>query len=276
MKLKTFLSMTATLILHQTRFSVSREALIANCGLFTANPNLADSVYAVQSLVDVSILGIFVGAIEGQSISITDANWLGLWQLSGEFKFGFLVQRLSTSFGTSIFLESEMKERLRNLEERVLVHDRLLVNFRNETRSDRRVVIQAPKKEQTVEVKQITAIGKDLSLLKKEIKWLNSAAETVLPRLKYGRHKFKPRDAVFPLHIAVFGLPGDSDRRLALIEWMEQIEWALPTEFQEIEEGSALPDETDGVLICGPTHPIGWEGVSVKVGFSEEIGRAHV
>jgi hypothetical protein len=268
-KFETFLSMTATLVLHQTRFSVSREALIANCGLFTANPKLANSVYAVQSSVDVSILGVFVGAIEGQSISITDANWLGLWQLSGEFQFRFLVKRLSTSFESFVFLEGEVTERLRNLEERVSGHDRLLATFRNQSENDRQFVVKELKKEQTVEADRITAIEKDLSLLKREISRLDSAAETVLPRLKYGRHKFKPRDEESAFHIAVFGLPGDSDRRLALIEWMEQTEYFFPLEFQEIEGDSALPDETDGVVICGPSLPVGWEGVSVKVGFSE-------
>jgi hypothetical protein len=51
-------------------------------------------------------LRTFVSKIEGKTAEVTETNWSGLWELSGEFGFGSFAVLIS-SFGLIPFLVNE-------------------------------------------------------------------------------------------------------------------------------------------------------------------------
>jgi hypothetical protein len=61
---------------------------------------------------------------------VTEANWSGLWELSGEFGFGGLAVLLSSFGFHSGWIDSISRQRIPYLEERSSTQDRLLSELR--------------------------------------------------------------------------------------------------------------------------------------------------
>jgi hypothetical protein len=228
--------MIATLLLDDAALSVSRTSLTNTCALFTANPTLADSPYRVRSSVPLDLLRLFLSAVEGTAAEITADNCGGLWQLSGEFGFGCLAERLSSFCGWGNFAWG--KSRLCELEARVSAHDRGLARLQS----------ARPDPAPAAVLRRLEAVERELS------------------DLKYGRREFKSaaNDKVFK--VAVVGFADDSERLLSLIEFCERYECAVDFEFL-LADGS-LPPSTDGVLLCCPSRAFGGAPAVVRVGFA--------
>jgi hypothetical protein len=65
---------------------------VAKCHLFQAKPELLGKPYRVESGVSSDSLRVFVGAIGGAAVEISDANVRDLSQLCDEFKFTELAK----------------------------------------------------------------------------------------------------------------------------------------------------------------------------------------
>jgi uncharacterized coiled-coil protein SlyX len=112
---------TVTLLLGQTSMSVPIAPLFTNCTLFRTNMSLTNSPYRVKSTVTLGVLGLFIDAIEGRSIDITNESVCGLSILSDEFGFLSLSSRISSLHCSATFHGSpdfQARERVSSLEER--------------------------------------------------------------------------------------------------------------------------------------------------------------
>jgi hypothetical protein len=78
------------LVCHDLHLSVERRLLVAECRLFDEHPALLEQSYVVQSRVSPDALCIFVSAINGENVVVTNENALSLYLLCREFGFGRL------------------------------------------------------------------------------------------------------------------------------------------------------------------------------------------
>jgi hypothetical protein len=73
------------------------DLLVSKCRELTANQELTRSPYRVQSAVSAASFLVFVAALEGKAVNITERNCAELSQLYEEFGFGDLTAALRDS-----------------------------------------------------------------------------------------------------------------------------------------------------------------------------------
>jgi hypothetical protein len=83
-----------TLVHPEAPLPVPTPLLVSKCDLFSDNPGLVVSPYAVQSPVSLSDFREFVLALEGTTVKVTNDNFSGLLHLCAEFAFRALFARL--------------------------------------------------------------------------------------------------------------------------------------------------------------------------------------
>jgi hypothetical protein len=108
-----------------------RQAII-KCILFEQQPALTGAPYRLRSVVPVAIFRLFIAALEGNEIEITDANFIDLSQLSDEFGFADLRVSLnsfqfSRPWGMAM---AETRARIDRLEAQAQQRDRDFAEFR--------------------------------------------------------------------------------------------------------------------------------------------------
>jgi hypothetical protein len=84
---------TVTLVVGEAAFPVSRQSLRQACDLFASGS--APSPYRVQSPIPFSIFSLFLEAVNGRDIQITNEKVSDLSQLCDEFGFRSLFSKLS-------------------------------------------------------------------------------------------------------------------------------------------------------------------------------------
>jgi hypothetical protein len=104
----------------------SVEHVIAKCDLFKGNLQLVNAPYQVQSQVSSGELRDFASALAGEAITINDANFAGLSQLSAEFGFHALSAKLSSHKRLAASPVADCLSRICVLEERTGRHEREL------------------------------------------------------------------------------------------------------------------------------------------------------
>jgi hypothetical protein len=122
----------ATLLLGDEAFTVQIQSLIAKCNLFATNACLVTSPYRVNCVVPPAVFRLFLDAIEGRDVTLTNANITSLAQLSGEFGFRSFSSKLSSFHMTddvSATIQSDTRIHLCELEELVSQQERRLVRL---------------------------------------------------------------------------------------------------------------------------------------------------
>jgi hypothetical protein len=255
--------MSATLLFENTPLSVSREALVANCAIFTTNPALADSPYTIRSSVDLGSVRSFLGAVEGTAAAVTGKNWAGLWQLSGEFGFGALASDLST-FAGWCQADAESRRRISILEERATAQDRTLGRLEAASRSRSAGAVgaagDAALSALSAALVRLEAVERELSALKDSVSRLRAGGDS-------RRGEFS---GACDGNVAVVGERGDLERLLALIDWAERFPSDYLFEFIAVDGDRPLPAGTKLALICGPAEgrSSAIEVPSVRIGFA--------
>jgi hypothetical protein len=102
------------------------------CDLFQKNPSLLVSPYQLQSPVSLSTFRLFISTLSGTPITITDANFPELLQLSEEFGFTEIASKLSEFRPSPPPKQTDTRRRIATLEEKAEQHDRLLAVFQDE------------------------------------------------------------------------------------------------------------------------------------------------
>jgi hypothetical protein len=119
-----------TLVHPDETFHVPCQLLIQKCDLFINNPMLMSSPYALKSQVSHSVVCEFLSALQGNAITITRNNLMGLSFLCEELGFGDLTAQLSQFRNCDDFKkeptmeDSEARMRLSAVEERMQHCDR--------------------------------------------------------------------------------------------------------------------------------------------------------
>jgi len=119
--------MTSSLLLGERAFEVSRRSLFGNCELFIDRPDLALQPYRVQSRVSSSEFGIFLGALEGREIEITDENATFLKSLCDEFRFSAFQEKIAAFIAQTSGIDRECRREIEFLKEQNLQQSRSLV-----------------------------------------------------------------------------------------------------------------------------------------------------
>jgi hypothetical protein len=97
--------------------------LVTKCTLFKNTPALLSAAYRIESSIPAEVFRVFVSALKGSAMKITDANWAPLSLLSEELGFDLLSAYLS-AFRPSLHVQNrEARSWLASLEERVLTAD---------------------------------------------------------------------------------------------------------------------------------------------------------
>jgi hypothetical protein len=81
-----------SLVFNGEPLSVSIVSVMAKCHLFQTKPGLLGNPYRIESRVSLDSLRMFVGAIGGEALEISEANAGYLSQLCKEFKFDELAK----------------------------------------------------------------------------------------------------------------------------------------------------------------------------------------
>jgi small GTP-binding protein len=120
-------TMTATLLLSDSVFTIAIEDLLANCTLFATNPGLLSTAYSVKSRVSREVFEQFQRGLKGELIAVTDSAMGGLASLCREFGFSHLLLDLRSyegresesgvSYPSSLVFE--LRERLHQQEQRL-------------------------------------------------------------------------------------------------------------------------------------------------------------
>jgi uncharacterized coiled-coil protein SlyX len=151
-----------TLILDGEAFSLPNSIITKNCKLFTTDPTLLDSPYHVKSRVRLDVFRLFLEAVKGTSVTITNQNVSELSQLCSEFGFSALANEISTFLASPDFKDvHSANARISALEERTLCHEFQLEAL------ERMVHSQIPNQEQTAQA--LTAALARLSQVEGEL-----------------------------------------------------------------------------------------------------------
>jgi hypothetical protein len=135
------MSRTVDLVHPHQILKVAGGVLTRKCTLFLDDPALAASPYSVRAPVSVADFCLFVSALEGKDVDVTNDNVRGLSLLCDEFGFQSLSERLSSfrqsaDFNEVVVVEdSEARLRLSALEERLLQRDDEFEALRQEQKS---------------------------------------------------------------------------------------------------------------------------------------------
>jgi hypothetical protein len=98
------------------------DLLVAKCRLFTANQELTRAPYRVRSAVSADSFRVFVAALEGKAVDMTEMNCANLSQLCEEFGFGGL---------TAALRDSKVRRRISVLEERWQQSERTIAELQS-------------------------------------------------------------------------------------------------------------------------------------------------
>jgi hypothetical protein len=88
------------LVLNGTTFSVGTRLLVLNCNLFESNPGLLGAPYLLRSRVSTSSFQLFLSALDGESITISESNQSDLTDLCDEFGYSGLSDQLAAFIAT--------------------------------------------------------------------------------------------------------------------------------------------------------------------------------
>jgi hypothetical protein len=136
-----------SLVINGEQISVSIVSLMAKCRLFQTKPELLGRSYKVESGVSLDFVRVFVGAIGGAAVEISDANVRDLSQLCDEFKFTELAKRVGdwqaehpliepgVRRGLDL-VEARLDERLQSQARRMLMLDQALHRGQEAAMSD--------------------------------------------------------------------------------------------------------------------------------------------
>jgi hypothetical protein len=109
-----------TLVLGGEAFQLPFWLLRQQCELFTAEPTLVASPYRVKWPAHLDVFRLFLDAVKGISVTITNQNISDLSQLCAEFRFTSLAEELSAFRGSPSFKEAEAAQaRIRDIEKRI-------------------------------------------------------------------------------------------------------------------------------------------------------------
>jgi hypothetical protein len=129
-----------TLVHPNATLQVLALLLVHKCDLFSDDPGLAAFPYQLKSQVSLSDFQQFVSALEGTTVTVTNNNFKGLFELCEEFRFRELRAQLSQ------FQESgnspENSVLLSALNERILAMEKEIQNGKQEIVSLRRELSQ--------------------------------------------------------------------------------------------------------------------------------------
>jgi hypothetical protein len=166
----------------------------------------------------------FISAVEGELPEVTNLNWSGLWELSGEFGFGGLAVVLSSFGFRSGWVDLISRQRILYLEERASTQNRLLSELQQRVLGDSPSVKvrgkgnekgKGEEKGNRVVIDRLSVVEGELFQLRATVEGLNAEIKTSWSRLKHERTEFNSPAAVFK--VAVVGPIGGSGRRLNLI-----------------------------------------------------------
>jgi uncharacterized coiled-coil protein SlyX len=150
------------LFLDDVAFQLPVQVLTQQCTLFTTDPALLASPYQVKSRVRLEIFLLFLEAVKGTSVIITNQNISDLSQLCTEFGFHGLANEISDFLSSSDFNDAHSAEgRICALEEHVLLQDRQI------ERLELIVNSHLPKQDQTAQA--LTAALARLSQVEGEL-----------------------------------------------------------------------------------------------------------
>jgi predicted nucleic acid-binding Zn-ribbon protein len=136
-----------SLVLNGESISVSIASLVLHCRLFQTKPKLLSKPYRVESAVSSDSLRVFVGALGGAAVEISDANVRDLLQLCEEFKFTELAKIVGdweTEHGLTDagirreldLVQARLEERLESQARTMLMLDEALHRGREAAMSD--------------------------------------------------------------------------------------------------------------------------------------------
>jgi hypothetical protein len=167
--------MTAVALLHHGEtVEVPFRRVVSQCNVFEDSRLLA-APYLVRSSVSRAIFQEFVAAIEGKAIAITNKNFEGLSQLSAEFGFEALSEKLSEFRASPAFEPVKLNDeaafslRIVALEEAELRREREIAGLQGE------LAQQGGAEQSTAEA--LTAALARISRLEAEVSELRSASE---------------------------------------------------------------------------------------------------
>jgi predicted nuclease with TOPRIM domain len=103
--------MESRLLFGRRQFSVDQEALTQTCALFKDNPDLLLRPYRVKSVGPDAIFRLFLAALRGEQIGLSENNVSFLSHLSDEFGFASLNEMIADFLSSRVGIESEEEER---------------------------------------------------------------------------------------------------------------------------------------------------------------------
>jgi hypothetical protein len=100
-------------VLHNVRFPVERLAVRQVCDALAHDPQTEEC--PVHSKVTDGVLRLFISAVRGEAVEITNENVESLSALCAEFQFRSLSHRLDVFKTAPAFRLTQLKERLAKL-----------------------------------------------------------------------------------------------------------------------------------------------------------------
>jgi hypothetical protein len=121
--------MTIDLVLAGERYPVDENLLAENASLFTQRPDLFAPSYHIRASVHPNTVRLFVNALEGRTIEVTNENFSGLSRLCGEFEVPELSAKLARFRESPVFRDHSAEDailRLAIIEERLAQQSQLI------------------------------------------------------------------------------------------------------------------------------------------------------